>query len=300
MVEAVIEQAPEYAALLEEPLARNEPGIGSEEWPILQPADSDTILAHREFDHELNGMTSRLISCQPEPDQILAFAVRQVLGLPESRLSDQDAIRLCLDPSVHALLGEELNLTSMDAVSRAMAHVQFTFMKKLSHTADSQDQRHRMTPGSRPVLRAYFSPKPDVIEPILIRQSAELQEAYHKAVRQAWEGIDILLNMGIPPEFAAYLLPNAVALRFVQTNPLDALWHKARMRLCYNAQEEIWRATVDEAEQIRQLAPIIGRYLLPPCSVRQLGNKTPLCPEGARYCGVPVWKLDLADYERIL
>jgi hypothetical protein len=48
----------------------------------------------------------------------------------------------------------------------------FTFAKKISHTADSQDQRHRMTPASRPILSGHFVPdQPDYITPILIRQT---------------------------------------------------------------------------------------------------------------------------------
>ncbi len=35
---------------------------------------------------------------------------------------------------------------------RTLDHAHYTFRKKLSHSADSQDQRHRMVPGSRPLL----------------------------------------------------------------------------------------------------------------------------------------------------
>ena len=45
-------------------------------------------------------------------------------------------------------------------------------------------------------------------------------------------------------------MPNAVALRFHESTDLLNLHHKLRMRLCYNAQEEIWRASRDEAEQV--------------------------------------------------
>ena len=73
-----------------------------------------------------------------------------------------------------------------------------------------------------------------------------------------------------------------------------------RMRLCYNAQEEIWRASVDEALQVREVHPRIGAHLLPPCTQRLHAGSRPVCPEGGRYCGVPVWKLDVREYERLL
>ncbi len=72
------------------------------------------------------------------------------------------------------------------------------------------------------------------------------------------------------------------------------------MRLCWNAQEEIWRASMDEAEQILASDPRIGRWLLPPCGVRFRSGAKPICPEGDRYCGVPVWKLTLEEQARVV
>jgi hypothetical protein len=72
------------------------------------------------------------------------------------------------------------------------------------------------------------------------------------------------------------------------------------MRLCYNAQEEIWRASLDEALQIREVNPRIGPWLLPPCTLRHLAEVRPVCPEGDRFCGVVVWKQDANAYARAL
>ena len=71
------------------------------------------------------------------------------------------------------------------------------------------------------------------------------------------------------------------------------------MRLCYNAQEEIWRASLDEALQIREVNPRIGRFLLPPCTLRREARARPICPEGRRYCGERVWTYRLEDYRRV-
>ena len=72
------------------------------------------------------------------------------------------------------------------------------------------------------------------------------------------------------------------------------------MRLCYNAQEEIWQASLDEAMQITEREPAIGRWLLPPCAVRHAAGRTPYCPEGDRFCGIPVWRLRPAQYTRVI
>src|SRR3989304_4896319 len=96
------------------------------------------------------------------------------------------------------------------------------------------------------------------------------------------------------------LLPNAVAVRFTESGDLLNLRHKYAMRLCYNAQEEIWRASLDEVEQISKVNPAIGKYLLPPCTSRDMADVRPVCPEGERFCGVKVWRLRLRDYRRII
>ena len=121
-----------------------------------------------EFDRELAGRVSRLVDWKANNEEILASAVREVLGVPRAALSDDEAIRMVLDPARNRVLGETLTLTTHDKLSRALFHPSYTFRKKLSHTADSQDQRHRMTPASRPALPAYLSEEPDYIVPMLV------------------------------------------------------------------------------------------------------------------------------------
>ncbi|MCH8838248.1 MAG: FAD-dependent thymidylate synthase, partial [Candidatus Marinimicrobia bacterium] len=142
--------------------------------------------------------------------------------------------------------------------------------------------------------------QPDYITPALIEQDQAARQVYSETMDRIWEARAKLLKLGTPREFADYLLPNAVAVRFTESADLLNLHHKMRMRLCYNAQEEIWRAAVDEAIQVSEVHPRIGKFLLPPCTQRALAGRTPFCPEGDRYCGVPVWKLDLGEYERLL
>ena len=120
------------------------------------------------------------------------------------------------------------------------------------------------------------------------------------AMETAWDGVRRLRALGTPAEYALYLLPNAVSIRFTESASLLDLRHKHAMRLCYNAQEEIWRASLDEALQIREVNPRIGPWLLPPCTLRHLAEVRPVCPEGERFCGVVVWKQDQSEYTRAL
>lgn len=299
MVEALLAFDPRYRTVLEEPL--DETATPEAEFFANAPINAATARAFgEEFDAQLDGRTSKLIDHKPRNERLLADAAREVLGLPAGRLSDADAIDLVLNPAKNRLLGESLNLTTHNKLARAMVHPSYTFKKKLSHTADSQDQRHRMTPASRPVLAAHLTDGPDVIVPGLIRQDAGLERDYHALMDEVWDAINRLRRMGTPDEFVLYLLPNAAAVRFTESGDLLGLRHKLAMRLCYLAQEEIWRASLDEAQQIRDVNPLIGKFLLPPCTLRDMAQELPKCPEGERYCGVKVWRLDLSEYHRLV
>ncbi len=299
MVDAVLSYDPDIERILEEPLPLEET-LEYRYWQAFRHQPRWSQEFRREFDASLGQRTSVLVSYKPENEALVAQAVRDVLGLPKNRLGDDEAIALVLDPARNSYLGESLNLTTISKLTRALHHASYTFRKKLSHTADSQDQRHRMTPGSRPMLSAYLSEEPDYITPILIREEKKAHELYATVMAQTWEGINRLRALGVAEEYVSYLLPNAVSIRFMESADLLALHHKLRMRLCYNAQEEIWRASRDEALQIAQVNPTIGRYLGPPCAHRYAAGARPICPEGDRYCGVRVWTLSIEEYERII
>jgi len=302
MVDALLAHDPLFATILEDPFPIEE----TPEHVFYAAATAGHSVGRlrdecaKEFDAALEGRTSRLVDWKPRNEECVASAVREVLGVPRSMLPDDAAIALVLDPSSNRLLGQSLNVATLSKVTRALSHASYTFRKRLSHTADSQDQRHRMTPASRPCLPAYLSDAPDYVTPEVVYVDDQVRQAYDASMARTWEAIDRLRALGVSDEDRAYLLPNAVNLRFTESADLLHLHHKLKMRLCYNAQEEIWRASRDEALQIAEVNRRIGRFLLPPCSLRAMAEESPICPEGDRYCGVRVWKLDVRDYRRAL
>jgi thymidylate synthase ThyX len=104
--------------------------------------------------------------------------------------------------------------------------------------------------------------------------------------------------MGASLEDALYLLPNAKALRFHETGSLLYLGHKWVMRTCLNAQEEIYKASMEELDQVREVHPALARHMGPPCVLRA-GRITPTCTEGEHFCGIPVWRTFPAVERRI-
>ncbi len=75
-------------------------------------------------------------------------------------------------------------------------------------------------------------------------------------------------------------------------------YHKWKARLCYNAQEEIFHSAYAEVSEVREVWPELGKYLGPPCFVREFLK--PRCPEGDHFCGIKVWQLPFEEYQRII
>ena len=307
MVAALLEHDPEYGAILEQPLPLEETpewrflhgrnGGGSANGSITDPT-ANARAFRAEFDASLAGRTALLVDWGARNEEVLADSVREVLGQPRGALSDDEAIALALDPARNPLLGEALNLTTHDKLTRALYHPHYTFRKRLSHAADSQDQRHRMTPASRPALTTHVTGEPDYVVPRLVLEDPAVERAYRESMERTWDDLASVRAAGAPAEYAEYLLPNAVAVRFTESADLLNLWHKHVMRLCWNAQEEIWQASIDEAAQVTEINPRIGRHLAPPCTVRLRAGHRPICPEGTRFCGERVWTMPLEAYTR--
>ncbi len=286
-------------AIVEQPEARAMATAGED--PLEVSYDPSRARRFRErFDASLGGHASRLVDWGANAEAVVAEAVREVLGLAPDAMDDDESLALLLDPARNPLRGEALNLDTVAKVTRALHHAHYTFRRKLSHAADSQDQRHRTTPASRPVLLAQVTDEPDVIVPALVRESDEALRLFEETCSRTWDALGELHRRGVPAEALVYLLPNAVAVRYTESADFVALRHKHAMRLCLNAQEEIWHASLDEARQVRKVHPRLGRWLLPPCSLRKRGGRAPWCPEGKRYCGVPAWRVSLDELHRVL
>ena len=204
-------------------------------------------------------------------------------------MTDDEALDRVMNPARNRYRLDILNVSYHSPLMRALHHATYVFEKRLSHTADSQDQRHRMVPASRPLMTFADTARPDYITPRLIAANPRARAVYDGAMREAWTAKNRLLELGVPLEFALYVLPNAKTLRFVESGSLLALLHKWTLRTCFNAQEEIYLASMDEIEQVRSAHPRIGRHIGPPCVIRN-GLVSPRCTEGSHFCGVPVWR----------
>ncbi len=248
----------------------------------------------REFDEALEGYDSKLVSYNPDSERLLADAARAVLGRTREELPDREAIAVVLDPARNRYLGHPLFLAMHSKLMQTMAHVPFTFQKRISGAEDAQNQRHRGTISSGPVLTAHLRQEPDVIIPADIARVPAALDEYLATIQALWDAKNRLLDAGVPAEQVLYLLPNSHRVRFYESGTLLTYFWKWVKRLCYNAQREIFETARQETEQVARVLPGIGHYVArPPCVLRSEAGRRPACPEGERYCGIPVWR----DYE---
>jgi thymidylate synthase ThyX len=266
------------------------------EWKtqLSEPSRADQFA--KEFDAQLNGRTAALLTYSANAPAVIASAYRAVLGLSSADCPDAEALDRLLNPARNLYRLETLNVGVHSPMMRALQHANYTFAKKISHTADSQDQRHRMIPGSRPLLTLADTREPDYITPALLKNNPRAKEVYDRAMHDAWLGKNQLLDRGVPQEIALYLLPNAKCIRLVESGSLLYLLHKWTMRTCFNAQEEIYQSSLDEIAQLREVHPQLTKHIGPPCHLRA-GVTTPICTEGSHFCGVKVW-LDFPNVTR--
>jgi len=246
--------------------------------------------ALKEFDKELGNHKSKLVDWKVNAEKIMANSIRHVLGLEKDSMSDDEALDLVLDPRKNHYLTEKLNLSTLSPLMRTMNHPHFTFMKKLSHTADSQDQRHRMTPASRPMLIFTDTEKPDYVTPTFVKENQDLKKTYDEWMKEVWEIKNSLIENGVKQEFAMYVLPNALSVRFEESGSLLYFWHKWNMRLCLRAQREIWEVSKEEIEEVKKVQPKLVEHIGPKCVLRRRAGIMPYCPEGILTCGQRVWE----------
>lgn len=284
-------------------VAEHDPTILDEIRPPFPPTvgqdvNSDYLKDHKkEFDSMLGTRQSMLYRFSPESRVALSDAIRNNIGMSSSVLPDSEAIAQLLDPAKNPYLADVYDIGMFDPATMALRQFSIVFATKLSHTADSQRQRHRMTPGATPPLEFLYDGTPDYITPFVVGETPELKEKYDKKMMGIFERVNRCIEAGVPLKYALTLLPNALTVRTIESGDLFDWAHRWRQRLCYLAQEEIFFISVEQAKQVLEHLPEAGSLFLAPCGIRKAAGVSPRCPEGDRWCGQPVFNLQLDQYK---
>ncbi len=260
--------------------------------------ETDPYAAADEFDAYLRGLPGRL-DWSDEPDHRLARAVRLTLGVSENALSDEAAIDLILNPAKNPVLASVNGEMVIHQLSRALNQVNLSAVVTLSHVIDSQLQRHRGINHTRPLVLPIPRLEQDIVIPGLVRESPEALELYLRLQANNIAHMqELATHTGISENILSYLHTNATRIRKSINGPLGAFHHLWRLRTCLNAQEENYLLARSLVQQLPAISPIIATHFEKPapCGVRIRAAMTPICPEGKRYCGLPIWKETIDNY----
>jgi len=220
------------------------------------------ILARRE-----KALEVKLVAHTPNPEEVCARAAwtsaqrDDPFDLPASRERLMKLLRTVVKGGHHSVL----------------EHAVFTFLiKGISRACSHQLVRHRIASYTQQSQRyVKFSPDDlDFVTPPSVAQSP-FSAHYSEFMRKAAEFYQKLLEAGVPPEDARYVLPNASTTMITVTMNARELLHFFGLRLCSRAQWEIREVARRMLEEVRKVAPTLFESAGPRCE--QLGY----CPEPA-------------------
>ena len=215
----------------------------------------------REFDARLEGRgleAARQLASTRRAS--IADAVRATFGLTCDEMPDEEAIDRVLNPARNRYRLDVMNVSYHSPMMRGAA-------PRVVHVREAP-QPHGRLAGPAPPHGAGVAAADDVCRHG--RARLRRRRGSSPATRgrwpctsgrcsDAWAAKNRLLALGVPLEFALYVLPNAKALRMVESGALIALLHKWTLRTCFNAQEEIYLASMDEVAQVRETHPQLAR-----------------------------------------
>ncbi|MHB9003255.1 MAG: FAD-dependent thymidylate synthase [Coriobacteriia bacterium] len=219
-------------------------------------------------------MDVRLLTSTPDPERAVAVAARVCyapIGAAELMdAMDDEAVRRVLRTimtSGHFSALEHASYTfAIDGVSRAMTH---------------QLVRHRLASYNQQSQRyVSYAEEPCFIVPPDVAGDAQALSVYEAACDAAFAAYRALVDAGVAPEDARYLLPNAMETKIVVTMNVRELLHFFELRCCKRAQWEIRELAISMLELAEPTAPYIFADAGASC-------RRGACREGKMTCGEP-------------
>jgi len=161
-----------------------------------------------------------------------------------------------------------------------LEHVTFTFgIEGISRVTSHQLVRHRVGASYSQKSQRYVSEDQfDYIVPHTIKKNKNLESYYEAIMKEINSAYKLMIDQGIPPEDARYLLPNATETKMIVTFNARSLYHFFKLRCCNRAQWEIRELANIMLKEVKKVAPVLFSRAGKPCSL------TGKCPEGKMSC----------------
>lgn len=218
---------------------------------------------------------------------------------PDPQRAIATAARLCYAPVGAAELLETLGEDAIHRVLKTvitsghtstLEHASYTFaIDGVSRALTHQLVRHRLASYNQQSQRyVSYAEEPQFIVPPAIAENAEALDHFNAANAAAFAGYRALIDSGVAPEDARYVLPNAMETKIVVTMNVRELLHFLELRCCKRAQWEIRELALKMLELAEPTAPYIFMDAGASC-------RRGACREGKMTCGDPYPKAPKRD-----
>jgi len=155
-----------------------------------------------------------------------------------------------------------------------LEHSVYTFyIEGCSRVCSHQLVRHRIASYTQYSQRWKKTMENYVLPPTVTRNE-KLREMFIKTVEEAFKVYNELIEEGVPPEDARYILPQAVTTKIIVTMNARELLHVFSLRTCVRAQWEIRYVAWKMLYEVLKVHPLIFTHAGPTCL------QTGKCPEG--------------------
>ena len=193
-------------------------------------------------------MTIELIASTPNPELVIANAARTCYDSKEKDLESSRKMIKAIVKSGHESCVEHATATfRLSDVSRVLTH---------------ELVRHRLLSFSQRSQRYVKENEPNYVIPdVLVDDNTTNQkmllarDIFEKAMQSAWDAYSLLLNYGLKPEDARFVLPNACTTEIVVSGNFREYRNFLKLRLSPRAQWEIRKAAHIILDKLYEIAP---------------------------------------------
>jgi thymidylate synthase (FAD) len=222
----------------------------------------------------MTNLSVEVLGYTPDPERAVAAAARLCYS-PRSVSELRSSLG---EDEVDTLLGKLLEMGHFSALEHAV----FTFgIEGISRACSHQLVRHRVASYSQQSQRYVTLDKVNAIVPPSVKADADKAAEFERMLTEIWAFYSRMVDSGVAPEDARYILPNACETKIVVTMNARELHHFFRLRTCRRAQWEIRLMAEAMLKEVAPKAPKLFKGVGPGCVVGP-------CPEGTMSCGQAV------------
>lgn len=238
-----------------------------------------------------------LLAYTPNCERLIAAAAKVTIA----RRSFEEVWNTLTEEEVEAWIRE----TALRGHTSPWEHCSYTFyVEGVSRVLSHQLVRHRIASYSQQSQRFKALRDLAFFVPPSAKEGERVKRVFEEALDACSKAYFELVSLGVAPEDARYVLPQAVETRLVVTMNARELMHFLSLRACRRAQAEIRALAWLMWKKVREVHPRLWRWAGPRCvQLENMVRRSPLtideylngavklvserCPEGVPGESVP-------------